>query len=121
MNEIARWIFAASVLLATGELAAQTFKCTNEAGGVTYSNTKCNELGLKDAGEVKDRVTVTPAYKPSAGATNLPRSPAPTAASNAPNIGTPAPAATPAEPDRRCFVVKTAKGYVSRCNDTPEE
>src|SRR5207249_6564522 len=42
-----------TALLLCGELAAQTFKCTNAAGKITYSGTKCNELGLKDAGEVK--------------------------------------------------------------------
>src|ERR1700704_378122 len=71
-------ILAASALLLSGELAAQTFKCTNAAGRITYSGTKCSELGLKDAGEVKDRLNVTPAYKPSARAIQSPP-PAPAA------------------------------------------
>jgi hypothetical protein len=40
MNGIAKLILAASVLLLSGELAAQTFKCTNAAGKITYSGTK---------------------------------------------------------------------------------
>ena len=27
----------------------------------------------------------------------------------------------PAEPERRCFKVKTAKGFATRCNDKPED
>ena len=66
MNGIAKLMLAASALLLSGELAAQTFKCTNAAGKITYSGTKCSELGLKDAGEVKDRLNVNPAYRPPA-------------------------------------------------------
>ena len=40
MNEIAKLILAASALLLSGELAAQTFKCTNATGKITYSGTK---------------------------------------------------------------------------------
>ena len=119
MNEIAKRVLAASALLLSGELAAQTFKCTNAAGKITYSGTKCSELGLKDAGEVQDRLNVNPAYQPPARAIASPPSPAP--AANAPNTGTPAAGAEPATPERRCFTVHTAKGNFTRCNDKPDE
>jgi hypothetical protein len=123
MNGIAKLILAAAALLMSSELAAQTFKCTNAAGKITYSGTNCSELGLKDAGEVKDRLNVSPAYQPSAPATETrsPVSSAPTAASGAPNADAPAAAAEPANPERRCFTVQTAKGSVTRCNDKPDE
>ena len=111
-------ILAASALLLSGELAAQTFKCTNAAGRITYSGTKCSELGLKDAGEIKDRLNVNPAYKPPARAIE---SPPPAPAAKAPKTETPAADAEPVKPERRCFTVKTAKGNVTRCNDTPDE
>ena len=119
MNEIAKLILAVSASLLSGELAAQTFKCTNTAGKITYSDSKCSEIGLKDAGEVKDRLNVNPAYRPPARANESPPSPAP--AAKAPNSETPAAGAEPAAPERRCFTVHTAKGNVTRCNDTPEE
>jgi len=119
MNEIAKLILAVSASLLSGELAAQTFKCTDAAGKITYSGTKCSELGLKDAGEVKDRLNVNPAYRPPARAIASPPSPAP--AANAPNTETPSAGAEPAIPERRCFTVHTAKGNVTRCNDKPDE
>ncbi len=120
MNEIAKLILAVSALLLSGELAAQTFKCTNAAGKITYSGTKCGDLGLKDAGEVKDRLNVNPAYRPPARTSDSPRPPAP--AAKIPSAEMPAAAAEPAaQPDRRCFTVRTAKGNVTRCNDTPDE
>jgi hypothetical protein len=121
MREIAKLTLAACALLLSGELAAQTFKCTDAAGKITYSGKKCSELGLKDAGEVKDRINVQPAYQPPTAETRSSRSSAPAPAAEAPSP--PAPAATEesASPDRRCFTVKTAKGNVTRCNDTPVE
>jgi Domain of unknown function (DUF4124) len=121
MKEIARRILAACALLLCGELAAQTFKCTDAAGKITYSGKKCSELGLKDAGEVKDRLNINPAYQPPTQGEKprVPSAPAPAAA--APNTVAPAAAEEPATPDRRCFTVKTAKGNVTRCNDTPDE
>ena len=121
MNEIAKLILAASTLLLAGELAAQTFKCTNAAGKITYSGTKCSELGLKDAGEVKDRLNVNPAYRPPAAATGSPRSSAPAAAPEASKTDAPDAAADPANPERRCFTVHTAKGNITRCNEKPGE
>jgi len=120
MNGIAKLILVASALLLSGELAAQTFKCTNAAGKITYSGTKCSELGLKDAGEVKDRLNVNPAYRPPAPEIRSPRSSAPAAASEASKTDAPA-AAESANPERRCFTVHTAKGNVTRCNDRPDE
>ena len=120
MNEIAKLILSASALLLSGELAAQTFKCTNAAGKITYSGVKCSELGLKDAGEVKDRLNVNPAYRPPARTIEPRPSPAPGA--KAPNMEMPAAAAEdPANPDRRCFTVHTPKGNVTRCNDRTDE
>jgi len=117
MNEIAKLILSASALLLSGELAAQTFKCTNAAGKITYSGVKCSELGLKDAGEVKDRLNVNPAYRPPARTIESRPSPAPGA--KAPNMEMPAAAEEP--PERRCFTVHTAKGNVTRCNDRTDE
>jgi len=119
MNEIAKLILVVSASLLSGELAAQTFKCTDAAGKITYSGMKCSELGLKDAGEVQDRLNVNPAYQPPARAIASPPSPAP--AANAPSTETPAAGAEPATPERRCFTVATAKGKVTRCNDKPDE
>src|SRR3982074_1831252 len=84
-------ILSASALLLSGELAAQTFKCTNAAGKITYSGVKCSELGLKDAGEGKDRLNVNPAYRPPARTIESRPSPAPGA--KAPNMEMPAAAA----------------------------
>ncbi len=120
MNEIAKLILSVSALLLSGELAAQTFKCTNAAGKITYSGVKCSELGLKDAGEVKDRLNVNPAYQPP-GRTNESR-PSPVPAAKAPNTEMPAAAAEEApNPERRCFTVRTPKGNVTRCNDKADE
>ena len=124
MKEIAKRIFAAcALLLLSGELAAQTYKCTDSLGKITYSGKKCSELGLKDAGEVKDRLNVNPAYQPPTP-TQGERPRPPSAPAPAPEARTPdAPAAAEesATPERRCFTVKTAKGNVTRCNDTPVE
>ena len=123
MKEIAKRTLAVCALLLSGELAAQTFKCTDAAGKITYSGKKCSELGLKDAGEVKDRLNVNPAYQPPTS-TQGERPRPPSAAAPAPEVRTtetPAAAEEPATPERRCFTVKTAKGNVTRCNDTPVE
>jgi len=118
MNEMPRLILAAVALLLSGELAAQTFKCTNPDGKITYSGMKCSELGLKDAGEVKDQVNVSPAYKPPHGAVESRPSPAP--AAKAPNPEIPATTEEPANPERRCFTARTPKGNVTRCNEKPD-
>jgi hypothetical protein len=124
---IMRIVVALAPLLLSGTAAAQTYKCTSANGKVTYSSTKCSELGLKDAGEVPDRINVNPAYRPPKAAE--PRqspapapapSAAPAAAPKAPGADTPA-AADPGKPDRRCFTVRTPTGTATRCNDKPDE
>ncbi len=53
-------------LLGPGAAGAQTmFKCL-DGKSVTYSNTPCEKLGLKKAGEVADRVTTLPSPVPAA-------------------------------------------------------
>lgn len=48
-------------LVSPVSVGAQTvFKCL-EGKAVTYSNTPCEKLGMKTAGEVADRVTTLPA------------------------------------------------------------
>ena len=121
MREIAKLTLAACALLLSGGLAAQTFKCTDALGKITYSGKKCSELGLKDAGEVKDRINVNPAYRQPPSRTMSPSPSAPAPAAEAPPPAAPAAAEESASPDRRCFTVKTAKGNVTRCNDTPPE
>ena len=37
--------------------AAQTYKCKDQVGAVTYSNEACEKQGLKDAGKVRERLT----------------------------------------------------------------
>lgn len=104
--------------LLSPDASAQTYKCRDANGRITYSGRACSELGLKDGGEVPDRLNTSPAYR-------VPDRPA---AAPAPKAEAPAkPAETAeadkakAEPERRCFMVKTAKGNVTRCNDTPTE
>ena len=119
MNEMPRLMLAALTLLLSGELAAQAFKCTNPDGKITYSGTKCSDLGLKDAGEVKDKLNVSPAYKAPPGTTES-QPPRPPAAAKAPIPETPAATEEAANPNRRCFTVKTPKGNVTRCNEKPD-
>ena len=109
----------ALALLLPAAAGAQMFKCTDRAGKITYSSQACSEIGLSSAGEVRDTVTVVPAPpmppKPKPGA-EKPASPA----SMAPPAPT-ADAAKKGEPERRCFQIKTAKGFATRCNDAPED
>jgi hypothetical protein len=94
--------------------AAQPFKCTDAKGKVTYTSTKCSDLGLKDAGTVQDRVQVTPAYQPPAR-TSPPRDQEEPRAK-------PAAAAEPEKkPERRCFTTNVKGKSVTRCNDKPDE
>jgi hypothetical protein len=105
-------------LLLSGGLSAQTFKCSNPDGKITYSGTKCSDLGLKDAGEVKDRLNTSPAYRPPPGA--IESRPPPASAPKTPEPEVPATAEESVNPERRCFTVKTPKGNVTRCNDKPD-
>ena len=59
-------------LLGPGAAGAQTmYKCL-DGRSVTYSNTPCEKLGLKKAGEVADRVTTLPSPAPAAAAAKAP-------------------------------------------------
>lgn len=110
-----------------GAVAAQaTYKCTDKAGKVTYTSTECHLLGLKPQGEVVDRMNTAPAYRPP------PQAAKPAAKSGSVWTPPPNPAANPAspsaaggedkaDPERRCFKVKTATGFATRCNERPEE
>lgn len=102
--------------LACSTAAAQgMFKCKDAAGKITYSGKECHLIGQADAGEVSGRTNVTPALK------FQPSSPRPPSAAPAPASQSAAKDKEPAEPERRCFTVKTAKGTATRCNDKPEE
>lgn len=108
-------------LVLAGTASAQGLhKCVDARGRISYLGHACESAGLKSAGEIREQLNVSPAYQPP---------PAPPAA-RPPAVARPPvePAATakkdavPAkEPERRCFVVKTAKGPVTRCNDVPPE
>ena len=123
MNPLARLVLVAAALL-SGAAGAQTFKCVDAAGKVTYTNGKCSDLGLKSAGEVPDHLNTNPAFRPSASAPLQPQ--APSAPARAPAAAPPAGTAAPGEgdapdPNRRCFTVKTPTGNVTRCNERPEQ
>jgi hypothetical protein len=74
-------------LLGPGAAGAQpVFKCL-DGKSVTYSNTPCDKLGLKSAGEVADRVTTfqSPAPVPAAPGARKPPATAPGNEVDAPN------------------------------------
>jgi hypothetical protein len=113
----------AAVLIPIHEAAAQTFKCTDKAGKVSYTNTPCSQLGLKDAGEVRDLIQVTPAppastYQPP----SRPAAPSPATAKAGSEGKPPAAGEEEKAPARRCFTTTGAGGKkVTRCNDKPDE
>jgi hypothetical protein len=108
-------IAAATLCCATQAAAQQLSKCADAAGKITYASQSCELLGLKPAGEIRERATVAPAFKaPPAPAA---AKPAPTPAAKAATGQAAKKDAEKEEHDRRCF--KTAKG--TRCNDTPDE
>jgi hypothetical protein len=106
------FIAAAVVLVATPAGAQQVYKCQDAAGKVTYASNPCADLGMRSAGEVKESINVAPAQK----VPPRPAAPPATSAQSAPPEAEKA-----AEPERRCFRVKTAKGFATRCNDKPDE
>ena len=114
MNEIARIVVLVAVLLPWHEAAAQMFKCVDATGKISYSGAECSSLGLKDAGEVKDRLNTSPAYRPPPGSTSK-------AAPAAPAASAPEPAANTQPPERRCFTTTVKGKSVTRCNDKPDE
>jgi len=106
--------FTAAIALAAAQASAQqVYKCQDAAGKVTYASNPCADLGMRSAGEVKESINVAPAQQVS------PRPAAPPPATSAQSA--PPAAEKSAEPERRCFTVKTAKGVATRCNDTPED
>ena len=80
MRQIAYLVLTGAVVFLPDSVVAQTYKCTDAAGKITYTGAKCADLGLTEVGEVKDRVTVSPAYRPPPSA---PKAPAPEAAAGA--------------------------------------
>jgi Domain of unknown function (DUF4124) len=108
--------FAVAIALAAAQAGAQqVYKCQDAAGKVTYASNPCADLGMRSAGEVKESINVAPAQK-------VPPRPAESAPAPAAQSATPKPKAEKAaEPERRCFTVKTAKGVATRCNDKPED
>ena len=113
-----RFAATALVLMFSTGAAAQTYKCVDAARKVTYSSTKCSEIGLQDAGEVRDMLNTSPAQKVSPAPAAPARGPA--AGADRANTGAAA-AGKPDEPERRCFTVKAGRGTATRCNDDPEE
>jgi hypothetical protein len=109
MNPCKPIVLAAVSLCLCAAAQAQTYKCVDAAGKVTYSSAACDLLGMRDAGEVRDRLNTAPAQKVPPPVVK------PKPVLEAPKQ--PAPAAEAKAPERRCF--KTAAGY--RCNDKPEE
>jgi Domain of unknown function (DUF4124) len=104
---------AAIAFVATQAGAQQVYKCQDAAGKVTYASHACEDLGMRSAGEVKGSINVAPAQK---------APPAPAAPASARAAQAAPPKAEPAaEPERRCFTVKTAKGTATRCNEKPED
>lgn len=107
------FLFAALAGWLAGAAQAQTYKCRNAAGKITYAGQECKQIGLRDAGEVADKINVTPAVRQ-----NYPNWSKPQEATAAEEKK----AEPPKAPERRCFTVKNAKGGSStRCNDGPEE
>src|SRR5438105_4846277 len=61
---ILRTAVVACVLLASAPAHAETYKCTDKRGAITYSNEKCEKQGLQDAGPVRERLTTMPETSP---------------------------------------------------------
>ena len=99
--------------LAAGAAQAQTYKCVDARGKVTYTSTPCEDAGLK-GGEIRDRMNTAPAQK-----VPPPEAPAPTQASKGPGTmaGEKPAGGSGVKPERRCFTTKTG----TRCNDDPGE
>lgn len=74
-------LLCVSVSIPFGASAQSVFKC-RQGNAVTYSNTPCEKLGLKPAGQVRDRITTVPGTKPQSAPA------APQGASGKPPAGT---------------------------------
>src|SRR3974390_1365271 len=122
MKSTAKPLVAACALLMSSGLAAQTFKCKDDLGKITYSGKKCSDLGLKDAGEVKDKLNINPALPTTPQGTEgrpAARSAPPSAAPAVPAPETPAAAVEAPHPPPRSSPKNTPKGPATRCNDPP--
>jgi len=98
------------------------YKCKDAAGRITYSSNDCDLMGLTSAGEVKGKANVAPAFKPPPGSrTRPPSASRPASAGNSARTASQSAEKKSEEPKRRCFVVKTAKGTATRCNEVPPE
>jgi hypothetical protein len=112
-------LVAICTLMLCQEAAAQMFKCADKAGKITYSSTRCSDIGLRDAGEIRDRLQVTPA-PPAARPAAAPTPPPVSGPAVQPEAPKPAAAAEP-EKEKRCFTITAAGGKkVTRCNDKPD-
>ena len=113
-----RLLFAALALAFCATAAAQPYKCRDAAGKITYTSQECELLGLKPGGEIQNRSSVAPAYKPpprpAAKGDGKSDAKADAKAAAKKDEVVPDKAREPGE--RRCF--KTAQG--TRCNDEPE-
>ena len=111
-----------AALLVAQQAAAQMYKCADKAGKITYSSARCSDIGLKDAGEIRDRLQVTPAPPAPQPYAPPPARPAPPAVSGPvvqPEAPKPAAAAEPPTPEKRCFTTNVGGKSVTRCNDRP--
>lgn len=114
MKPLAALLLATAWFVAAPAGAQEAYKCRDAAGKITYSSRDCASQGLKDAGEIKDNLQVTPAVKV---APRPAAAPSPAQAKPAPQPAKQAAQEPEKAKERRCF--KTPKGY--RCNDVPEE
>jgi hypothetical protein len=95
--------------LAAGAAQAQTYKCVDARGKITYTSTPCDDAGQK-GGVVQDRMNTAPSQRVIPHSTDGRREPLPPKD----EVAAKPPAAKPApEPERRCFKTKTG----TRCND----
>ena len=107
--------------LCAAAAAQSVYKCKDAAGRITYSGSECQLIGQTSAGEVSDRTSVAPAAARPAAVPSPQRAGPHYAAPDSPPEPSQNAANAPADPEKRCFAVKTAKGFSTRCNDTPEE
>ena len=108
------------LMLAAPATAQSLYKCVDARGRISYLGHACESAGLKSAGEIREQLNVSPAYQPPP-APPAARPPAAVKPAVEPAAAAKKDAVPAKEPERRCFVVKTAKGPVTRCNEVPPE